>query len=304
MPGVRSLLLALVLVAAATAPAAMVTGQESVYEADTDHGLTEQRAVESYAEDGAATGEIYGLNASITVADEAGDAGLQDILYRSAGRVFIRLDYNEELARTIRFYIPQSYLTPQLKQGLEATESDVTADLEPVKNRNYTAVTVAVDGPTEAVFPVSVSRGLIADTRSDVAGIVGNVTGFELPSLTDPGTEWHYVNADALNDSTADYIPANATTIQRDTSTAAEDPDWVPVPACSDGTADLCTYTKADHPDRTYLLFTGSDPSTVRYRQERSVSGNLGTAINDAVNGADQLVDEVFSFLGGDDGGD
>lgn len=295
-----SLLFVFVLVLASATPAALATAQESVYEVDTSHALAEQTAIDEYRSQGVATGGIYGLNATVTVADDAGDAGLSELLYRSTGRVFLRIDYNEDIARTLRIYLPQEYVAPQLKQGLEAAESDVTANLKPTQGRNHTAVTVTLDESGTVVFPISAGRGAISGGRSTISDMVANVTGVELPSLTDSGAEWHYVSSSELADNETDYIPSNATTIQYDASASSDtEAEWVPVPDCDGGTDYICTYSKADHPDRTYLLSTGADAPEVRYREGSSVSGNLGSAINDALNGVDELVDSAFGLFGG-----
>jgi hypothetical protein len=280
----------------------MATAQSSVYEADTDHELAADEAIAEYRNESHVTGGVYGLNMTLTVADDAADAGLNDWLTRSSGRVFLRIDYNEDLVRTVRFYVPKAYVAPQLKQGLEARDGDLTADLEPTQDRNYTAVTVTLDGPTEAVFPISSARGSIATGRSTIGDMVANVTGFSLPSLTDDGAEWHYIGASELADNQTDSIPSNATTIQYDTNTGTgEEANWVPVPDCDGGTDGVCTYTKADQPNRTYLLSTSGDPPRVRYRQGSSITGQLDTAVNDALHGVDNLVDDVTSLFGDDD---
>jgi len=136
------ILFTIVLVVAAVAPASVAVGQESVYEADTSHELATNESIATFEDEGVVSGDVHGLNMSLTVAEDADDAGLNDWITRSSGRVFLRVDYNEELDRTVRFYLPQEYASPQLKQGLEAQNSDLTADLEPTHDRNHTAVTV------------------------------------------------------------------------------------------------------------------------------------------------------------------
>jgi len=308
MTASRGVLFAIILVVAAVAPASMAVAQESVYEADTDHELATDGAIAEFHNESVATGDVQGLNMSLTVADDAEAVGLNDWITRSTGRVFLRVDYNEELSRTVRFYIPREYVSPQIKQGLSAMDGDLTADLAPTQDRNYTAVTITVDGPTEAVFPISAARGSIATGRSTIGEIVHNVTGFSPPSLTDDGAEWHYVSPGELDDNQTDSIPSNATTIQYNTNTGTDaEANWVPVPDCDGGTDTVCTYTKADHPDRVYLLSTSGDPPRLRYREGSSVQGQLGTAVNDALNGVDDLVDDTFALFGGgddDDGGD
>ncbi len=298
----RAILFTLFLVAVAVAPASMAVAQDSIYEADTDHELATDDAIAEYENESVVTGGVHGLNMSLTVADDAENVGLNDWLVRSTGRVFLRVDYNEEIERTIRFHIPDEYVSPQLKQGLEANDEKLTADLEPTAERNYTAVTVTLDGPTEVVFPISETRGSIASGRSTVGEIVNNVTGVSLPSLTNDGAEWHYVSSEDLADNETDYITSNATTIQYDTNTGADaEANWIPVPDCDGGTETVCTYTKADHPDRTYLLSTSGDPPQVRYREGSSITGQLDTAINDALHGVDNLVDDVTGLFGDDD---
>ncbi|NHX37811.1 MULTISPECIES: hypothetical protein [Halolamina] len=291
-----------VLVLAAVAPASMAAAQESVYEADTDHELATDGAIAEFRNQSHVTGGVYGLNMSLTVADDADDAGLNDWLTRSSGRVFLRIDYNEDLARTVRFYVPKAYVAPQLKQGLEASNADLPADLEPTQDRNHTAVTVTLDGPTEAVFPISATRGSIASGRSTIGDMVANVTGFSLPSLTPNGADWHYIAASELADNQTDSVPSNATTIQYDTNTGTDaEANWVPVPDCDGGTDGVCTYTKADHLDRTFLLSTSGDPPQVRYREGSSITGQLDTAVNDALHGVDNLVNDVTGLFGDDD---
>jgi len=251
------ILFAIVLVVAAVAPASVAVAQESIYEADTGHELATNESIAEFENESVVSGDIHGLNMSLTVADDADDAGLNDWITRSTGRVFLRVDYNEELDRTVRFYLPQEYASPQLKQG---------------------------------------------------GDIVHDVTGFSMPSLTDDGTEWHYISPQELEDNETDYITSNATTIQYDTNTGSDaaEANWVPVPDCDGGTDTICTYSKADHPDRAYLLSTSGDPPRVRYREGSSVTGELDTAINDALNGVDNLAEDAFSLFGesDDDGGD
>ncbi|QZP37076.1 hypothetical protein [Halobaculum magnesiiphilum] len=294
--------LALVLVVAMLTPAAVATAaaQSSVYEADTDHALTSSAAKDRYDAEGQVTGDVYGLNMTLTVADDAGDVGLSDLATRSTGRVFLRVDYNEEISRTVRFYLPAAYVSPQLKEDLESIDGVATADLVPTDERDYTSVTISFDGETSAVFAISVSRGAIADGKSGISDIVGNTTGIDLPSFSTAGAEWHYYSSDELDDNETDYIHTeNATTIQYNAAVGGEDAEWVPVAACDGDDAPVCTYSKADHPNRTYLLATGSEPPEVRYRDGRSVTGGLGAAVNDAMRGVDSIIEQVSGWFGG-----
>ncbi|MFW5911655.1 MAG: hypothetical protein ACOCQV_02845 [Halolamina sp.] len=303
----RGLLFAAILVVAAMSPASLAAAQESVYDVDRGHALTDEDRIDAYEEEGVATGDVDGLDMQLTIADDAGDAGLSELQWRSTGRVFLRIDYDEEIERTVRIYLPAEYVEPQLKNDLESAEGDVTADLEPTENRTHTAVTVTLSEPTTVTIPISASRGAIADSRAGLSEIVGNVTGVTMPSLTDGGAEWEHVSTEDLEDDQDDHIPSNATTIQynaADNASDDEEADWVPVASCDDGSTPVCTYRKAGQSDRVYLLSTTSDPPPVRYREGNSISGSLDAAVNDAMQGADNVVDDVTGFFGGDDGDD
>ncbi len=177
----------------------------------------------------------------------------------------------------------------------------MTADLEPTTNRTHTSVTFTVDGPTEVVFPISVGRGALADGKSGVSDMLANVTGFEIPSLTSSGAEWHYVSSAELDDNETDYIPENESgTIQYNAASAGQEAEWTPVQACDGDDAPVCTYSKADHPDRTYLLSQEAEPPRVRYREGSSITGGIGSAINDAMQGVEDSLDGLRSLFGGD----
>lgn len=296
----RLALVAMLLLAVA-APSTLAAA-ESVYEADAGHDIATQSAKDRYHDEGHVTGDVYGLNMTVTVADKAGDTGLSDLGTVSTGKVFVRVDYNEELERTVRFYLPASYVAPQLKEGLESDDGSLTADLKPTENRSHTAMTMEFDGRAEAVFAISVTRGAVSDSKSGLSDILGNMTGFELPSLTSGGAEWHYVSGEELDDNQTDYISANESdTIQYNAAPGAAEAEWTPVQTCDGGEAPVCTYTKADYPNRTYLLSQEADPPRVRYRSGSSVTGGLGSAINDAVQGAESALDGLGSLFGGDE---
>lgn len=268
------------------------------YEADTNHELATTAAINKYQETGSVSGDVVGLNTTLTVGDDAADVGLEGWKYLSSGREFLRIDYNEEIPRTVRFYLPAEYVEPQLKTDLEALNGDLTASLEPTHNRTYTAVTVTLDGPTDVVFPISEVRGDIASGRSWASDLVSNATGVDLPSITSGGAEWTVIDSESLAQNETTPIPANEPTIQYDADPSTAE-QWVPVQECDGSDRAVCSFTKTGENNTTYLLSTTSDPPQVRWRSGSSVTGTIGESINDAQHAVDELLADINSWFGG-----
>lgn len=299
-----SAVLALTLVVslvAASVPFAAASG--GVYDLDTGHELATNESVRTFDEEGVVTGEAHRLNMSLTIADEAPAVGLSRWKHTSYSRVFLRIDYNEEIKRTIRVYVPREYFRPRLKTGHEPLTGSATADFEPAQNRTYTAVTVSVDGPTTAVYPVSTARGAIAEGRSGLSDLVENATGIKLPSITSGGQEWNHIPATELSGGNATYrLPTNETTssitIQYDADASSNDTRYIAVRPCSESEQPVCTYQPYGK-NGTFLLSRPNESQAVRWRTGSSPTDTIAAAVNDAIEAAEQLVEEIQSLIGG-----
>jgi hypothetical protein len=295
-----ALFAALLLVAAALPTGAMAQPPD-LYAADGDTDLTSDAAIAEYEQSGAVNGSVGSLNMTVTVAEDAGDVGLNDWARISTGRTYLRINYDENIPRRIRFHLPTDLIRPQLKDDLAPVEGNGTVDLEPAKNRTVTAVTVTVDGPADAVFAVSESRGAFAGVRSRVGDLVGNVTGFDLPSLTSGDAAWRHVPDRALAGDNVTYrLPTNDTdpTIQYDAASNRTDSQWVPVQTCDGREAEVCLFRK-EGSDAAVILSTTSDPPPIRWRTGSSVTGIAGSTINDIQNAVDRLLADLGGLFGG-----
>jgi len=123
----------LVLVAMLTLslPAAVGLGSaQSLTTIDEDNPLADPSAGETYDNESTAGGDVPGYDMRITAAESHEDAGLEGIEYTSASdtmRHYLRVQYNESIERTIRFYVHESVWHPH--GGEEQWERIDHADL-------------------------------------------------------------------------------------------------------------------------------------------------------------------------------
>jgi len=298
----RATTLTVVLLVAAVAPATVAGQSSDVTAIDTAHGLDHNTTIAKYNAEGVASGDVDGLDMELTAADKVGDLNRSEWHYASSGRVFLRIDYNEEISRTVRVYIPREYFRPRVKDGLAPLEDGPAASRRPVESRQYTAVTVKLDGPTTTIYPVSVTRGVIADGRADVTQLVENATGFSIPSLTSDSAEWEPVPERALTDEDATYkLPINASdpAVQYDAAAASADEQrWIRVRQCEDSEQPVCKFTR-DGSNATYLLATDEDVPPVRYKSDMSATDTAHSTIDDIQQSVANLEATLSSWIGG-----
>lgn len=293
--------LAVVLVLAAVATPAVGA---SVTTIDADHPLASDTATTAYHEDGVVTGHMPGVALQLTVADDADDVGLNDWTTRSSGRAFLKVDYNEEIDREVRIYLPASYFNPRLRESLAPMDGGgQPIAIEPVHDREYSAVTLHLRENTTAVYAIPATRGLYSSARDDVKKIVNETTGVELPSLDSGGQQWEYIQpSEFAGDRATVAIETNSTdhAIQYDAAGPGEE-RWVPVRDCeSSSDQPVCTFTQGEQANTTYVLATAETPPPIRYKSEASGFSDIDGAINDNVNAVKRLVDQLTGALGGD----
>jgi hypothetical protein len=296
--------LALIVVLGLSAVAAGVGGASGVTTVDRNHPLTSETATQAYQSEGVVSGEVPGVNMSVTVADDASNVGLSEWQVRSSGRTFVRVQYHEQIEREIRFYLPSAYFEPRLRDGLESVDGGAEpVRLEPVDERQYTSVTIHVDGPTTAVYAVPSTRGMVASTREKVREAVNRTTGIDLPSLDSGGQQWQYIRSSEFDgdDRTTVAIETNNSddVIQYDAADTGNE-RWVPVRTC-EGSADepVCTFQQSEHSNTTYILSTTEDPPPIRYKSDASQVSSVWGGVNDVVNGAKRVAERIGGVLPG-----
>jgi hypothetical protein len=262
---------------------------------DDDHDLASAAAVESFEDDAVASTNVPQVDLTVTVAEDHEDIGL-DGPRIDARTVWVRLDYDEEIPREVRFYIPGEIVTPRVKQDLESVDAVASAGLRPTDNATMQAVTVRFDGETDAVFALSKEAGTVSAARRWVREQVGNATGVPIPSLGSGG-QWQYLDG-------ADYGPNQTRAFDGDTTwtmqyrtTRDGEEQWLPVPECDDIQGQpACTYKTQN---ATMLISSQQDPPRVRYKRGTDLSSSLGAAVDDLLAIPSRIIESVGGLFGG-----
>jgi len=271
----------------------------TVLAVDDEHQLARGDSIEEYRSSGSTSTSLVQVDMSLMVAESHTDVGLEGVGYTDFDTTYIKVEYREELARTVRIYLPAEYFRPRPKEGLEAVESDVVAELKPVDGRNYTAITIRVDGPTTAVFEVSKQAGVVFGGRAEARDLLENGTGVELPSVSRSG-EWSYVETTGLESNTTAVINTRGKdlTLQYDTEPSANKTSWLKVPTCGDESAPVCRFSREGEgqEDRVYLLARSTEVPDIRYKRGNDPLAGISSALADAGNAVEEFVDGLASF--------
>lgn len=281
--------------------AAVPVAADEVTTIDTDHGLVDRSAIESFEEDGAASTSVVSPNMRLTVAEDHDDVGLSGFFVDS-NKVYVRFQYNESLPRTVRVKVPSEYFYPVTNVDESAVNAETTADFAPTADGRYTAVTVRFTGQTDAVFVVRKEASFVFWGRSQTRKIVKNATGYEPPRIG-TGGEWYYVpNQSLAGNSTYPLNGSSGLTVQMDAAREQGVETWVPVPECTGGDAEVCYYKKRGVESHVFLLSRSDDPPAVRWKpSDDAVAEGKGIwkELTEVI--PKRLFDDIDSWFGGDD---
>lgn len=260
---------------------------------DEDTDLTLNETIDEFDETGYAVADVSGLDMSVHVAEDQRDVGVSG--WTSGPHTYLRITYNESIQRTVRFYVPNEYVTPRLEEGVSAETGDETATFEPVDDGEYMAVTIAFDGETDAVFAVNAWMGYYIRASDQAYDAIEEVTNVSVPRLgVGGGEQWQYVPREGLageNDTFA--MPAESMdvaldmSLQYDSSDNASDANWRSVERCSVDINPVCLTDRDGDP---VLFASTSDPPPVRYKTETSLRADIEAGWN-------ELRDEWWSLF-------
>lgn len=294
-----------VLVALALVAATPVAAEE-VYTVDEDTGLDNPDTRSAYEKTGVVETNVPGLDMTITVAEDAQDAGL-DTHNPGVMHTYIRVEYHEEIDRTVRFYVPAEYVEPRLKEDVQAQNTDAVAMYEPVAGGEYMAVTIQFQGQTDATFPVNWAFGSYISMRDSAYDTIENTTGFSPPRLGTQGhTQWQYPPEGALAGDNATYhLPTNPEknesldemTIQYDNKPDSEETAWMTMPRCDQTVEPVCVTERDGEP----VLFSTSSEAVppIRYKHGTDRSAEVRGAIEELKHGWRGAIEKVKGFFGG-----
>ena len=294
------------LVATAVFAGLPVASAEKVYTVDDNHELDDADAIAEYHDTGAVSADVQGLDMTVTVSDDRREAGV-DALTGGVMHTYVRVQYREEIDRTVRFYLPAEYAQPRLKEGLESETDEATAMLEPVAGGEYMAVTIQFREPTDATFAINDAFGSYLSTTEWAYSTVENATGFSPPRLGARGhKQWHYPPEGALAGDNATYhIPLDperntseeGMTIQFDNKPNSEESAWMTMPKCSQSVEPVCVTERDGEP----VLFSTSSENVppIRYKYGTDRKAEAKGAIEELKDSWGGLIDRLGGLAGG-----
>lgn len=294
----------------ATVPARAQQSGTSLYAVDGNHDLTSEGAIREYQQSGSASTAIDGLAMAVSVHDSHESAGL-DGLHVDSANTYLRVEYDEEIARTVRVFIPSAYFEPRPKDDLQPVSGSATAALEPTADASMTAVTLRLSGETTAVFAVGREAGAVFGARRYISDAMNRTIGVSVPSLGGGGPQWQPVPPRTISGANASYAieyPPEDVTIQyaQNPNATRENRDWVTVPPCERSEGPVCWFER-DGSEATYILAETTDPPPVRYIASDSPTTTGRSIVNDIVGSFEKFAEDVglddLNPFADDDGG-
>lgn len=286
-------LLGVVLAVALLAGVAAVGAADGIYKVDADHELAEPEAIDDYHADEYVAGEISGIDASIEISERKADVDRGGVLPVDAGHSFIRVEYREDIARTLRIWVPEEYATPYTREGVASLDGEHTADYQPVRDGEYMQVVIHVDGPTDVVLPIHKHSSATYD--------VINSYEERLEELTGGDREWVYVDREGLEREHAvalDVEDVDDVVIQYDATPDEPEETWVNMPR-GDGDGAYWYSPDSEDGEVVYVVTRGGDAPDVRYMEGGGVREEAEGHVNDALQIPDRVLDRVENPLEG-----
>lgn len=288
---IRQTALLVVALALVITPATAATTTTTI---DADNPLTDADHISEYEATGVTNASLAQIDLTVTVADDHDDAGL-DGFYLDTGTTYLRLDYDETVDRTIRLYLPEAYFAPRVQRSLDPETSGPTASLTPVRE-NMTAVTIEVDGKTDATYSLSDTAGGVWAARSWAKEHAENATGWEMPTLTGGAAQWQYIDAGTYSTSSPATINGTSLTVQYEADAPDGGTQWLPVSQCNDPADQRVCYLEDTN---TTVIMSSDDSPRVRYKHGTDLLSTLESDINDLFQSDDRAGGFFSSLLGG-----
>lgn len=217
--------LLLAVVGAGAAAAEETSGD--VYAVDDDHGLTENESVAEFRRIGQVTEEIEGLDGWVAVSEKKGtmEGAGDGVRPLDSMHDFVGIQYDEDISRTLRVWIPADYVTPYTREGVEAINSEHTASYQPVRGGEYLQIVVHVDEPATVVLPIhwhsEVTYGVISTYEERLAAVTGGQK------------EWRYLDSSGLEREVPVAVEVESTedvVVQYDDTPEEPEETWINAP--------------------------------------------------------------------------
>lgn len=290
---------AVLLIALVASLGAVPGAAADFYAIDADHDLASSEAIAEYEQSGYVTTALGAPDLRISIAQEEADVGADT--YRSDFmHHYLRIQYNETLPAEFRLYIPVGYWHPH-PQKIKSITDGTEATFGVAKGGEYTIVTFAVEGRTDAVFPVTKTASTIFSTRDVAYDAVENRTNVTAPRLGD-SEPWNYIDKAAMtgNSTTvAIHTAGKDTTVQYDADSGIDE-RWLAVPECTSikgEDASICRFTRDGKPEQINLLARSSDPPTVRYKHDAGFMADVNSILDGIGVTGDRIAEWASGIL-------
>jgi hypothetical protein len=289
---------ALVAVLALVTLAGVGAASADVYPLGTH--LDSNESVQQFEDRGVASTNLSELDVGLTVAKDHSKADIPGVRV-DVNKVWVCVDYREDIPRTISIDIPAAYAEPRPGETQSVT-SDHHISFRPTADGNATRATIEFDGAARACWSFRTSSGIYFGAKESIRELVNATTGFSLPTLASPDAAWNRVPTDAWISTTE--VQLNTTTdatIQYDTANGSEQ-QWISVPDCSNPAEQaVCKYEQTNTTTgnaSVTLLSTADSPPPVRYKAGTDTGALLGGALADALGAVERFTEDIGGLLG------
>jgi hypothetical protein len=271
-------------------------GAQPVATVDDDHALNSTEKMQEFAENGVAETDITIPQMKVRVSDDHQDVGL-DGFRRDTGLTYLKIDYNEEIPREVRIYIPEAYWSPVENLGKKPVNGGPTADLEITRGGTMQSVSVEFSGETEVVYAVSSLSGAAFAYVEAPQDRFGDLTGVNFSVVADE-QEWQYPPEGALTDGSLGYgiksgSKDNGVLVQYNDG----GDDWVPAPDCrrhNVASPPVCKMVRKGVNDKVYVVPRVKEPPQIRYKQEPNTVDKIGQALDDLGSIPGKITELIF----------
>lgn len=258
-----------------------------MFKVDDGHGL-DAEAVATYESSGYATGEVEDLDATVEIAER------KELVERSGPRPldvahsYVRIDYREDISRTLRIWIPAEAITPYVRDSVGAVGDDeIEADYQPARDGRYFQIVVSVDGPTDVVLPIHKHSEATYSVIERYEERVDAVTGAD--------REWEYLDREGLEREHAVAVEVedvDDVVIHHDATPNEPEETWVNTPR-GDGDGPYWYAPDSEEDEVLYVVTRGGDAPDVRVMQGGGVRQEVEGHVNDARQIPDRIRDGV-----------
>lgn len=255
-----------------------VAAAEDVTDIANDHQLDTEEKISQWKTNGYAEAELERYRITLTVAEERGDVNASDAVTTDIRNHYLRIDYDEDYPRTLRVLLPREYITPYNSETGSITTSHV-AQLEPARNGEYMAITVAVDTQADIVIPLNRDHAVSYSLIESVDHRIEQISGV---SPLDRNHDWQYIEPSNISqDGNRLNHSLDSLAVQFDATPGAEEPTWINIPTGE--TAGAPVYLlELDGTDDVSIVSTTETPPQIRYRTEGTLPAQVRGWISEA----------------------